>query len=45
MKCEELFTVSKDRRRGRIGRVTVSELQEVEHAIALNLDLPLAPRD
>jgi mRNA interferase MazF len=44
VKCEQLFTVSKERLRGRIGRVTAAELQEVERAIALNLDLPLATR-
>jgi mRNA interferase MazF len=42
VKCEQLFTVSKDRLRERLGRVTPEDLRAVERAIALNLDLPLA---
>jgi mRNA interferase MazF len=41
VKCEQLFTVSKDRLRQRLGRITADELRAVERAIALNLDLTL----
>lgn len=44
VKCEQLFTVSKERLRERLGRITPAELADVERAIALNLDLPLAER-
>lgn len=44
VKCEQLFTISKDRLRGRLGRVSAGDLREVEQAIALNLDLPLVTR-
>lgn len=44
VKCEQLFTVSKDRLRERLGRVTQAELWDIERAIALNLDLQLPAR-
>ncbi len=44
VKCEQVFTVSKDRLRGRLGRVTPADMHEVERAMALNLDLTLVTR-
>ncbi len=44
VKCEQVFTVSKERLRQRLGRISPAELGEIERAIALNLDLPLATR-
>lgn len=43
VKCEQIFTVSKDRLRERLGRVTPAELRAVEAAVALNLGLVLSP--
>lgn len=39
VKCEQIFTLSKDRLGGRIGRVRPDDLLQIEEAVRLNLAL------
>lgn len=39
VKCEQIFTIAKERLGDRIGRLTVAEIRRVEDAIRLNLGL------
>lgn len=39
VKCEQIFTIAKERLGPRIGRLTEEELRRVEHGITLNLGL------
>jgi mRNA interferase MazF len=41
-KCEQIFTITKERLEKRLGRVTPARLKEVAAALALVLDLPEA---
>jgi len=40
VKCEQIFTISKQRLERRLGRLTAEQLADVESGLAIVLDLP-----